>query len=81
MIDYTETELEAALRRAFVDKRAGCIVIDSRRQAFQIASATLGIDRGWLKGEWYDKDEQSTAYVCRLTAAGRKHFGLEGDQR
>lgn len=77
MSDYAESELEGALRRAFVDHRADFIVIDSRKQVFQIASADLGINRGWLKGEWHEEDEQSTALVCRLTPKGRKHFGMQ----
>ncbi len=32
-------EYEAALRRAFVDRRCDFIMIDSRRQEFQIKSA------------------------------------------
>jgi hypothetical protein len=75
--DYTVAELEAALRRAFVDRRADYIVLTSRYQRFQIASANHGIDQGWLRGAWDDSDEQSTAFICRLTDAGRKHFGLK----
>jgi hypothetical protein len=52
-------------------------VITSRREQFQIASANYGIDQGWLHGEWDARDEQSTAFICRLTDAGRKHFGLK----
>lgn len=36
-----------------------------------------GIEQGWLKGKWDERDEQSTAFVCRLTPKGRKHLGLE----
>lgn len=75
--DPREAEYEAALKRAFVDRRADYIVITSRREQFQAESANYGIDQGWLSGEWDDRDEQSTAFVCRLTPEGRKHFGLE----
>jgi hypothetical protein len=71
-------EPEAALRRAFVDHHADYIVITSRRQQFQIESANYGIGQGWLKGEWDERDEQSAAWICRLTDQGRKHFGLGG---
>jgi hypothetical protein len=70
-------EYEAALRRAFVEKRAACVVISSRRQQFQIRCTNYGIEQGWLKGRWDDSDEQSTAFVARLTDEGRTHFGLE----
>lgn len=70
-------EYEAALRRAFVERRADYIVIDSRRQEFQIKSASYGIDRGWLSGSIVESDPQSTAWVLRLTEAGREHFGVQ----
>jgi uncharacterized protein YbdZ (MbtH family) len=69
-------EYESALRRAFVDHRADCIVITSRRQQFQIESANYGIDQGWLTGKLDESDEQSASYVCRSTEKGREHFGL-----
>lgn len=80
MAEYLPSELEDVLKRAFVDNRADYIVISSRRQRFQIESANYGIDKGWLKGEWDDSDEQSTLLICRLTKSGRKHFGLEGSR-
>ena len=73
-------EYEAALRRAFVDGRADYIVITSRREQFQIEAANFGLDLGWLRGEWDTRDEQSTAWVLRLTSEGRKHFGLENSE-
>ena len=69
-------EYEDALRRAFVERRADYIVITSRRQQFQIASSGYGIEQGWLQGYWDTRDEQASAWVCRLTAKGREHFGL-----
>ena len=74
-------ECEAALRRAFVDRRADFIVITSRRERFQIESANYGIDQGWLRGDWDERDEQSVAWVLRLTDAGRKHFGFGLEER
>jgi hypothetical protein len=71
------SEYEGALRRAFVEKRADYIVLTSRRERFQAEAMNYGINQGWLKGEWDERDEQSTAFVCRLTFAGRMHFGLE----
>jgi hypothetical protein len=73
-------EYEAALRRAFVDGRADYIIITSRREQFQIEAANFGVYKGWLRGEWETWDEQSTAWVCRLTLEGRKHFGLENTE-
>lgn len=67
-------EYESALRRAFFDRRADSIVITSRRERFQMESANYGIEQGWLTGELDESDEQSAAFVCRLTDAGRKHF-------
>lgn len=72
-------EYEAALRRAFVDRRCDFIMIDSRRQEFQIKSANYGIEQGWIVGEWNDLDDQSTYWTGRLTEAGKKHFGLLKD--
>lgn len=73
-----ESELEAALYRAFVTGKANYIVITSRRQQFQIESASYGVDKGWLKQTIDNRDEQSTAWIYRLTKAGEKHFGLGG---
>lgn len=73
----SNTEYESALRRAFVDNRASSIVITSRRQQFQLDAVSYGSEQGWLTGELDDSDEQSAAYVCRLTKKGREHFGLE----
>jgi uncharacterized protein YbdZ (MbtH family) len=77
MSDWCNSDLEAALRRAFVDHSADYIIITNRREQFQIESANYGIDQGWLNSEWVERDEQSAAFVCRLTAEGKKHFGLD----
>jgi hypothetical protein len=78
MTDNQPHEYKSALRRAFVERRADYIVITSRREQFKAAAVSYGIDQGWLEGEWDRSDEQSTAFVARLTEAGRKHFGVEG---
>lgn len=80
-MDYTisDTEKEAMLRRAFVDNGADYIVISSRRQWRQIESANYGIDRGWLRSQWHDEDEQSTCVTFRLTKEGRKYFREQAD--
>lgn len=67
-------EREAMLHRAFVEKRAGCIVITSRRERLQIQSAEYGVERGWLAKTVDTEDEQSTAWVYRLTPKGRTYF-------
>lgn len=74
--DYTEQELEASLRRAFVDHRADHIMLDDRRQRFLWQSAALGVDRGWLVGRQRGPDEQDQWIEYRLTKAGSDHFGL-----
>lgn len=73
---YPEAELEAALRRAFVQHRADYILIDNRRDRFLCESAKLGLDRGWISGEVLEL-EQSTEVRYRLTEGGRTHFGVE----
>ncbi len=77
-MNYPESELEDALRRAFVNHRCDFIIIDDRRQRFLIESAALGERKGWLAFELCDTDEQSTQWRYRLTPAGRAHFGSQG---
>ena len=71
-----DSELEDALRRAFVRDKADYICITSRRQEFQIKSFAYGVEQGWLKTEVDDSDEQSTVWIGRLTPKGKLHFGL-----
>jgi uncharacterized protein YbdZ (MbtH family) len=73
----TPDEYEAALRRAFVEHHADFVVITSRREQFQIEATNYGIDQGWFTGEMDTRDEQSSAWVCRLTDKGREHFGVK----
>ena len=67
-------ELEAMLRRVFVDQHADCIVVSIRCQQRQIQSVGYGVAQGWLRMTVDNSDEQSTACVYRLTSKGRKHF-------
>ena len=76
MTQYTNEEFEDSLRRAFVERRADFIVITSRRERFQIGAANYGVDQGWLVGRMDTRDEQSSAWVCRLTDKGREYFGV-----
>ena len=69
-------QAEDMLRRAFVDRRADYIVVTSRREQAQLEAVWYGEQRGWLDCEADAADEQCTAVVCRLTTAGREHFGL-----
>lgn len=73
---YPENELEASLKRAFVDNRADYIILDDRRERFLIEGAMLGVEKGWLNEEFVEIDDQYSQLRCRLTEEGRKHFGL-----
>ncbi len=74
--EYKEAELEAAIKRAFVDHRADFVIIDSHRDRFLIASAQLGVNKGWLSEKFVEIDEQSSQLQYRLTSEGKIHFGL-----
>lgn len=73
----TEAQYLAELCRGFVGNLDGCMVITSRRQTLAIGAANYGLTRGWLTGEWDTSDEQSHAYICRLTERGRAYFSGE----
>lgn len=73
---YQDDELEAALKRAFVDGKADYIILDDRRQRFLIESACLGVEKGWLDEEFVEIEEQYSQLRYRLTDDGRKHFGV-----
>lgn len=73
---YQEDELEAALKRAFVERKADFIIVDNRFEQFLIESAILGREKGWLTEKFVEVDEQYSQYQYRLTDEGRKHFGL-----
>ena len=49
---------------------------DSLRRAFELEAANYGVDQGWLVGRMDTRDEQSSAWVCRLTDKGREYFGV-----
>lgn len=80
-----EEVFEAELRREFVDRRAGILIVERHtlRSEFLRESLQYGIDKGWLqRGE--DKDDvlgsgmgQCLSYG--LTGEGKKHFGIKDD--
>lgn len=69
-------DYEDSLRKAFVDHRADYIVITSRREQYQIQAANYGLDQGWLYSQMDSTDEQSSAWVLRLTDKGKEYFGI-----
>lgn len=74
---FQREELEASLRRAFVDARADYVVLHSRRQGpFLFAAAELGLREGWLfEQPWHGVDyDQDFELRYRLTDKGREHF-------
>lgn len=75
-----ELGYESALRRAFVDKKYDKIIITSRREMYQIKAASYGIAQGWLEGEFDNRDEQSSAWILRLTDEGKEHFHLNNNE-
>lgn len=79
MGEYSEAELEAALRRAFVVNRADTIIYDGHvacRQPFLRAGFELGIRKGWLVKTGRVDESQYTAAYYGLSDEGRKHFGI-----
>ena len=77
--DYTEQELEDALRRAFVDKGFESILMDGHeaRSEFKRDSLEYGIGQGWLCQDEDINESQYTAMTYKLTDEGKKHFGLD----
>ena len=71
-----DSDYIAALRRAFVERRADYVALTSRREQFQAEAMNFGMDRGWLRGQWDTRDPQSTAFICRLTEEGKRYFNL-----
>ena len=79
-------ELEASLKRAFLDGKADYVIIDGQvlQNRFLRESTQYGINKGWLeRGEDIDEDNvlgqgmgQYLAYTYRLTDKGRNHFGI-----
>ena len=77
--DYLVEEMEASLHRAFVDKKADWIAVDSnpRGQRFLYASLTWALDEGLLYQSGTEEGDQMAIFQFRLTDEGRTHFGLK----
>jgi len=84
---FTKEELEASLKRAFGDGKADYIEMDghSCRSRFLVESVDYGVNQGWIYRA-KDKNEddvlgagmgQWSAMTYRLTAKGKKYFGLK----
>jgi len=71
-----EEEFEARTRKAFVDKKATEVWVNSRREGFRLAMCDYCITKGWMACELVEFDTQSSGQRYWLTDAGKKHFGL-----
>jgi hypothetical protein len=73
---YPAEEHLACLRRAFVDRGADYVYVDSRRNRFLLSNANWGLREGYLEFDAVTSadrsDEQYTCLVLRLTAKGRE---------
>jgi len=88
MADYEPSELEATLRRAFVDRRQEAILIDGHelcRRPFIREAFFYGQRKGWLvlKDKLIDPLEirepglgQYEGWTYMLSDDGKKYFGL-----
>lgn len=86
MPEFQEADLEGALRRAFMDRKADFIVVDGHdlRSEFLRESLALGLTQGWLvKDKNIDEDDwlgrsrgQWYAFTYRLSKKGKKYFGI-----
>lgn len=76
--DYPNSDLEASLKRAFVNKGFDSILMDGRvaQNEFLRDGVNYGIKQGWLKLDHETNESQYTAMAYVLTAKGKKHFGL-----
>jgi hypothetical protein len=72
-VDRLPEDYEISLHRAFANKKVSYIVIDSRRQEFQINSAEYGVEKGWLSKDEVT-DGQCTEWRYRLTEQGKQYF-------
>lgn len=72
--NYSTEEFRASLIRAFKDKKADFIVLDSNisGQKFLAACAAWAVDHGWLYNDKNQSDEQCKVSSFRLTDKGRK---------
>ncbi|MDP4039772.1 MAG: hypothetical protein Q8P57_04300 [Candidatus Pacearchaeota archaeon] len=75
---YNEQDLEASLRRAFVDRKFESILVDAweLRNEFLKEGLSFGINKGWLKTENIIEESQYTAITYVLTDKGKEYFGL-----
>ena len=75
---FKKEELEASLRRAFVDKRFESILMDGHeaRNSFLRQGIHHGIDEGLLYIESEVNESQYTAINYALTKKGKRYFGL-----
>ena len=79
---FPKQDLEALLRRAFVDKRFSNILLDGHdysRVPFLVESVRLGLDNGWLKYDGTIEEQQWTTEIYILTDDGKKYFGLKAN--
>ncbi len=76
--DYSNKDLEDALRRAFVDNGLKSILLDGHeaKNPFKVDGINYGIKRGWLRKEDDIKESQYTAVTYVLTNKGKEYFGL-----
>ena len=85
--DWKLEDLEASLKRAFVDNIADYIIMDGHqmRNEFLRDAIAYGLEKGWLhRSKDIDEDEslgkgfgQYFAYTYRLTDEGKKHFAID----
>lgn len=80
---YAIQEYIDSFRRAFVDRGADFITLDSnmRGQKFLAASVAWALEEGWMHcsdvgGYPLDLDAQETVWAFRLTDKGRAELGL-----
>jgi len=71
--DFSPNEFKTSLTRAFKDRKADCIILDSntRNQKFRAACAAWAIDKGWLYNDANVDDGQSKVSSFRLTEIGK----------
>ncbi|MEK6890730.1 MAG: hypothetical protein AABX03_01190 [Nanoarchaeota archaeon] len=76
--DYTTSDLEDSLKRAFVDKRFPAILFDGKisRNEFLRDGINYGLSQGWLYEKSNVEEPQYTAVNYALTDEGKRHFGL-----
>jgi len=75
---YPNKDLEASLKKAFVDKRFESILMDGRecQNQFLVDGVNYGFKKGWLGVDGEIDESQYTAVTYKLTKKGKKHFGM-----